>query len=43
MFHRTENIRKIKIKRVFKVFLEKVEWSILLFGNFTEKKLVMSK
>jgi len=36
-------IRKNIIKRVFKVFLEKGGWNIVLFGNFIENKLVISK
>jgi len=28
---------------MLKVFLEKGEWSIVLFGNFIENKVVISK
>ncbi len=42
MFHRRKNDRKIVIKRVLKVFLEKGGWKIVLFGNCIENKLVIS-
>jgi len=43
MFHGRKNDRNIIIKLLIKVFLEKVEWNIVLFGNFIENKLVISK
>ena len=43
MFHGTKKVRKIRIQRVLKVFLEKSAENIVLFGNFTENKLVISK
>jgi len=43
MFHRRKNDRKIIIKRVLKVFLEKRDWNIVIFGNLIENKLVISK
>jgi len=42
MFHRKKRVRKIVIKRVLKVFLEKGGWNIVLFGNCIENKLVIS-
>jgi len=43
MFHGRKKVKKIVIKRVLKIFLGKVDWKSVLFGNFTEKKLVISK
>ncbi len=43
MFHGRKNDRKIIMKRVLKVFLEKGAWNIVQFENFFENKLVISK
>ena len=43
MFHGVKKVREIIIKRAIKVFLEKGAWNIILFGKFTENKLVISK
>jgi len=42
MFHERKNIRKIIIKRASKVCVEKREWDIILFMNFTENKTTNS-
>jgi len=43
MFHRMKDIRKNITKLLFKVFLGKGEWNIVLFGTLTENKLVIPK
>jgi len=43
MFHRMKKVRKIIMKRVLKNFLEKGVGNIVLFENFTEHKLFISK
>jgi len=43
MFHGRKKIRKIITKLLLKVLLEKGGWNIVLFGNFTKNKLVISK
>ncbi len=42
MFHAVTGDRKIITKRMLKVFFRKGWWNIVLFGNFTENKLVIS-
>jgi len=43
MFHGIKNIRKIIMKRAIKGFLEKGSWNIVLFGIFSENKVVIYK